>query len=125
MTELSRIQQISINAHDLKRAAAFYRDRLALRHLFDAGPKMTFFACGGVRLMLAVPEKPEFDHPGSIVYFGVDDIHAAHEALAGRGVAFREPPHVVSRLPGWEIWMAFFDDTEGNVLAITAEIATS
>jgi len=124
MTELARIQQISINVHDLKRASAFYRDRLGLRHLFDAGPKMSFVACGGVRLMLAIPEKPELDHPSSIVYFGVDDIHAAHSALAGRGVTFREPPRVISRLPGWEIWMAFFEDTEGNVLAITAEIAT-
>ena len=125
MTELTRIQQVSINARDLKRAAAFYRDRLGLRHLFDAGPKMSFFVCGGVRLMLAVAEKPEFDHPGSIVYFAVDDIHAAHEALAGRGVTFREKPLVVSRLPGWEIWMAFLEDTEGNVLAITQEVSTS
>jgi len=77
-----------------------------------------------VRLMLAVAEKPEFDHPGSIVYFAVDDIHAAHGALAGRGVTFREKPLVVSRLPGWEIWMAFLEDTEGNVLAITQEVST-
>jgi len=105
-------------------AVMFYRDRLGLRHLFDAGPKMSFFVCGGVRLMLAVAEKPEFDHPGSIVYFAVDDIHAAHEALAGRGVTFREKPLVVSRLPGWEIWMAFLEDTEGNVLAITQEVST-
>lgn len=125
MNELGRIQQISINAHDLPRAVAFYRDRLGLAHLFDAGPKMSFFDCGGTRLMLAIPEKPEFDHPGSVLYFGVDDVHAAHGALAGRGVAFRDRPHVVARLPGREIWMAFFDDSEGNLLAITAEAAAA
>jgi hypothetical protein len=64
-TDLSSatIGQASINVHDVDRAVAFYRDTLGLRFLFQAGPKMAFFDCGGVRLMLAVPEKPEFDHP--------------------------------------------------------------
>lgn len=31
----------------------------------------------------------------------------------------REAPHVLAKLPDREIWMAFFDDGEGNVLAIT------
>ena len=64
-TDLSSatIGQASINVHDVDQAVAFYRDTLGLRFLFQAGPKMAFFDCGGVRLMLAVPEKPEFDHP--------------------------------------------------------------
>jgi len=33
------------------------------------------------RLMLALPEKPEFDHPSSIIYFKIDEIHRAHEVL--------------------------------------------
>ena len=64
------------------KAVAFYRDTLGLRFLFQAGPKMAFFDCGGVRLMLAVPEKPEFDHPGSIFYFKVADIQAVAATLA-------------------------------------------
>jgi len=123
MQGLARIQQISMNARDLPRAVAFYRDRLGMRHLFDGGPKLSFFDCAGIRLMLAIAEMPEFDHPGSIVYFAVEDIRATHRELAGRGVSFREPPHVVARMPGREIWMAFFDDSEGNLLAITSEAA--
>lgn len=125
MTRLSAVQQISVNARDLPRAVSFYRDRLGLRHLFDAGPRMSFFECGAIRLMLAVAEKPEFDHASSILYFRVDDIDAAHRELGALGVAFRDAPHVVARLPGREVWMAFFDDSEGNLLAITSEAPAS
>ena len=54
---ISRIGQIAINAHDVARATAFYRDTLELPFLFAAG-KLSFFDCGGVRLMLTEPEKP-------------------------------------------------------------------
>jgi predicted enzyme related to lactoylglutathione lyase len=78
---LGTIGQISMRATDLPRAVTFYRDMLGVRHLFDAGPDLSFFDCGGVRLMLSKPEK-DFDHPGSVLYFRVDDIHAACRAAA-------------------------------------------
>ena len=121
MPAIAAIQQIAVNARDLARATAFYRDRLGLRHLFDAPPHMSFFDCGGIRLMLSLAEKPEFDHAASILYFRVEDIRRTHEDLAAKGVKFRDEPHVVARLPDREIWMAFFDDSEGNVHAITSE----
>ncbi|MGE5233873.1 MAG: VOC family protein [Acidobacteriota bacterium] len=117
---LRSIGQIAINAKDLERATAFYRDRLGLRELFTA-PGLAFFDCGGVRLMLSGAEEPEFDHPSSILYFKVDDIEASHRALVERGVEFRQPPHVVHRAPGMELWMAFFLDSEGNTLALQCE----
>jgi methylmalonyl-CoA/ethylmalonyl-CoA epimerase len=117
---ITAIQQIAVNVKDVDRARAFYRDRLGLRHLFDGGPKLTFFDCGGVRLLVGIAEK-EFDHPSSILYFRVDDIRAAHRELLAKGVKFRDEPHLVARLPDREIWMAFFEDGEGNTLAITAE----
>ena len=122
-TRLSAIQQISVNARDLPRATAFYRDALGIRHLFDAPPQMSFFDCGGIRLMVGVAEKGEFDHASSVLYFRVEDIRAAHADLKARGVKFRDQPHLVARLPDREIWMSFFDDSEGNVLAITSEVA--
>lgn len=120
---LSSIGQLSVNVHDLDRAVAFYRDSLGLTFLFDAPPKMAFFDCGGLRLMLAVAETPEFDHPSSVIYFRVDDIEAAHEALAGRGVEFEGPPHVVHKTEQYELWMAFLRDSEGNLLALMNERA--
>jgi predicted enzyme related to lactoylglutathione lyase len=118
---LSPIGQISMTAHDITRATTFYRDTLGLRFLFSAGT-MAFFDCQGVRLMLGLPSGPEYDHPGSVLYFTVDDIGAAHAALAGRGVHFKGVPHLVARLPDHELWMAFFDDTEGNTLALMSEV---
>jgi methylmalonyl-CoA/ethylmalonyl-CoA epimerase len=118
---LAALGQISMNARDIARATAFYRDILGLRFLFSAG-SMSFFDCQGVRLMLGLPSSPEYDHPGSILYFKVDDIVAAHAALAARGVPFKGGPHVVARLPDHELWMAFFDDTEGNTLALMSEV---
>lgn len=110
-----------MTARDVGRATAFYRDVLGLRLLFSAGA-MAFFDCGGIRLMLGEPSGPEFDHPGSIVYFQVGDIASAHAELSGRGVAFRTAPHLVARMPDHELWMAFFDDSEGNTLALMAEV---
>jgi len=123
-TDLSSatIGQASINVHDVDKAVAFYRDALGLRFLFQAGPKMAFFDCGGVRLMLAVPEKPEFDHPGSIFYFKVGDIQAVAATLASRGVQFEGPPHRIAAMPDHDLWMAFFHDVDGNLQALMSEV---
>jgi len=94
-----------------------------MRFLFAAPPKMAFFDCGGVRVMLSLPEGAEFDHPGSVLYYTVDDIHAAAAALAARGVVFDAPPHIVARLPQADLWMGFFRDPDRNVLAIMTEAA--
>ena len=118
---LGRIGQIAVNAHDLPRAVAFYRDTLGMRLLFEV-PQMAFFDCAGVRLMLGLPSAPAFDHAASIIYYRVDDIQAAHRALVERGVTFTEPPHVAARLPDHELWLAFFRDTEKNVLALMSEV---
>jgi methylmalonyl-CoA/ethylmalonyl-CoA epimerase len=118
---LSTIGQIAMNVHDIERATAFYRDTLGLPFLFSAGT-MAFFDCHGTRLMLGLPSGPEYDHPGSILYFKVDDIHAVHAALEARGVPFKGKPHLVARMPDHELWMAFFTDSEENTLALMAEL---
>ena len=69
-----------MRARDLDRGVQFYRDTLGLPLLFTAPPGLAFFDCGGVRLMLDVPGDKEFDHPGSILYFAVDDIHDSHRS---------------------------------------------
>jgi len=117
---LSRIHQISMRTHDVDRAVHFYRDTLGLPFLYAFPPRLAFFDCNGVRLMLSTPE-PGFDHPGSVLYFGVEDIGAAHETLKSRGVPFRTDPHKIATLADREVWLAEFEDTEGNTLALMAE----
>ncbi len=118
---LSQISQIAINVHDTGRAVAFYRDQLGIKLLFTAG-QLAFFDCGGIRLMLTLPEKPEFDHPSSILYFKVADIQQAHATLSQRGVKFEDAPHLIARMPDHELWMTFFRDSENNLLGLMSEV---
>jgi predicted enzyme related to lactoylglutathione lyase len=118
---ITQIGQIAINVHDTKRAVEFYRDTLGLKLLFTAG-QLAFLDCGGVRLMLTPPEKPEFDHPASILYFKVADIQAAHVRLVKRGVKVEAEPHVVARMPDHDLWLAEFRDSEGNIMAFMSEV---
>jgi methylmalonyl-CoA/ethylmalonyl-CoA epimerase len=121
---LREIGQIAVNARDLKKMTSFYRDTLGLKFLFEA-PKMAFFDCAGVRLMLGAPEQKEFDHAPSVLYFRVPDIKAAYDTLMSRGVRFEGKPHSVARMPDHELWMAFFRDVENNVLALMSEVKQS
>jgi methylmalonyl-CoA/ethylmalonyl-CoA epimerase len=118
---LDGLKQIAVNVKDVDRSTAFYRDALGLRFLFSA-PGLAFFDSGGVRLMLARPERPDLDHPSSVLYFGVGSIEDAHRALAGRGVAFLTKPHIVHRAEDYDLWLAEFRDSEGNVLALMSEV---
>lgn len=118
---LAQIGQIAINVRDLDRAAEFYQHTLGMTLLFRL-PKMAFFDCGGIRLMLAPPEKPEFDHPGSILYYKVADIQAAHESLVSNGVKIESPPHLIAPMKDHDLWMAFLRDSEGNLLGLMSEV---
>jgi methylmalonyl-CoA/ethylmalonyl-CoA epimerase len=109
-----------MRVHDVDRAVRFYRDALGVPFLFAAPPRLAFFDCGGVRLMLSTPETG-FDHPGSVLYFAVDDIKEAHDALQARGVVFSGEPHKIATLADREVWLAEFRDTEGNSLALMSE----
>ncbi|HEX7085885.1 MAG TPA: VOC family protein [Vicinamibacterales bacterium] len=117
---ISQIGQIAIAVKDLPRAVAFYRDVLGLPFLFEASG-MAFFDCGGVRVMLTVPESPEFDHPASLIYYKVPEVRQAAAALRARGAVFERDPHVVARMPGYDLWMAFLRDPDRNLLAIMSE----
>ncbi len=119
--QLARIEQIAMPVRDLGRATAFYRDRLGMKLLFEVPPHLAFFDCDGVRLALSISSDPMYDPPGSIVYYRVADIEASHVELEKRSVEFLQGPHKVAELGGVEIWMAFFEDTEGNTLALTSE----
>ena len=119
---LERIGQIAVTVRDLERAIRFYRDILGMRFLFQAPPQMAFFDCSGVRLLIGVPERPEHNHPASIIYYRVADIRAAHDTLRERGVTFVTPPHLVAKLPDHDLWLADFRDSEENILALMSEV---
>lgn len=118
---LNEIGQIAIVVKDIARATSFYRDKLGMKYLFAAG-NLAFFDCGGIRLMLSPPEKPEFDHPSSILYFKVDDINAAHAQLKQHNVKTEGNPNLVAKMPDHDLWLAAFRDSEGNLMCLMSEV---
>jgi len=120
---LNQIGQIFVNVKDLDRAIAFYRDILGMTFLFQAPPNMAFFDCGGIRLMLGIADRPDLDHPASIIYYKVADIERVYETFKARGVEFIVKPHLVAPMPTYDLWLADFKDSEGNFLALMSEVA--
>jgi catechol 2,3-dioxygenase-like lactoylglutathione lyase family enzyme len=120
---ITRLTQVAVVVQDLDRAVRFYRDTLGLKLLFQAPPGLAFFDLSGVRLMLDQPSEPLPRGVGtSILYYGVDDIQAAHAALVGRGVPFEEAPHMIANLGDRDLWMGAFRDSEGNLLGLMSEV---
>lgn len=129
---LGPLGQIAVTVRQIERATAFYTDAIGLRLLFRAGG-LSFFDCGGIRLMLSEPEgrvapvtndaapvEPQSPPPFAL-YFRVDDIDAARAELSARGVPFLSPPHIVARMPEYDLWLADFHDGEGNTLVLMEE----
>jgi len=118
---MPKLAHVNIRSSDLDASVAFYRDVLGMKFLFQAPPALAFFDCGGIRLMLDAAAEGEFNHPGSILYYKVDDIGAAYADLQGKGVEFLGAPHMIAKMPDHELWMAAFKDGEGNTLALMCE----
>jgi methylmalonyl-CoA/ethylmalonyl-CoA epimerase len=119
---LSQIGQIAVPVGDIERAIAYYRDTWGMEFLFQAPPGLGFFDCAGVRLMLDAPAKAQADNLSSVIYYKVPDLDAAFETLSARGVVFEAEPRLMAKLPDHELWMAFFRDPDGNLLALMSEV---
>ena len=119
---LAQIGQIAVPVSDIEQAITFYRDALGMRFLFQAPPGLGFFDCAGVRLMLDAPAKAQDKNYSSVIYYKVPDLQVAFEALTARGVLFETKPHLIAKLPDHELWMAFFHDPDGNLLALMSEV---
>ena len=123
--KLAEIGQIAVNVSDVGTALKFYRDILGLTFLFSPNPNLAFLAAGSVRLMLTTPQGAGSVGHNSILYFKVDDIQATHSILAKRGVVFESEPKLIAKMPTHDLWMAFFRDSEKNLLSLMSEVARS
>lgn len=119
---LSAIRQIAATVEDLEVSKSFYRDKLGLKLLFEAPPKMAFFDLNGIWLMLGQAYEEEPARPGSILYFEVSDIKATYEELKQRGVEFIDHPHRVADMGSYVLWLTFFRDPDGTTLALRSEV---
>ena len=118
---VGRLGQIAVRANDVAASVAFYRDRLGLKPLFTVNDRLAFMDCGGVRLMFSPPERPDLDHPASILYYTVADLTAAHAALAAAAVPCEQAPVLIARMPDYELWMAAYRDSAGNLFELMEE----
>ena len=104
---LNTIEQIHISVTDIDESVTFYRDVLGMKFLFQVpGRDMAFFDCGGVRLYLGIPERPEFKST-AIIYYRVDDIQQVWKSWMGKGVNAVSRPHMISRMEDHKLWMGF------------------
>jgi predicted enzyme related to lactoylglutathione lyase len=116
---LGPIMQILVPVADLDRAATFYADVLGLPLLFRY-PGNAFFDADGVRLYLAAPTEPGYAGPATI-YFRVDDVSATLARLEERGAPVRVRPTIAHRDAGYDLWLAFVTDPDGNNIGLMRE----
>lgn len=114
-----KIYQISRIVRDLSSAIDFYGNTLGLKLIFQF-PKLAFFECGEVRLMLSENENIGAQ---SIIYFEVRDIHKAKDELEAKGVIFIGAPHMIYKHEdGTEEYLAAFNDNENNPVGIMSKV---
>jgi catechol 2,3-dioxygenase-like lactoylglutathione lyase family enzyme len=108
---------------DVQRAREFYGETLGLRTSEEHG--LLWLHLAGDRDTLAYP-KPGHEPAGyTILNFPVDDIDAAVDELAGRGVQFERYDEMeqdekgIMRAGG--PYIAWFRDPAGNVLSVLQE----
>ena len=114
------LHQVALHVEDMDRAEAFYGEVLGLRKVarFDP-PGLLFFDLGNVRLLF------EAGAPPSLLYLEVPDIDEAWTELEAKAVTLEAGPHVIFTdeagtfgPAGAEVWMAFFRDSEGNLVGL-------
>jgi methylmalonyl-CoA/ethylmalonyl-CoA epimerase len=72
--------------------------------------------------MLGKGEAPEIDHPGSILYYLVPDIQAAHAILVSKGVQVLREPALIAPMPDHDLWISDYKDSEDNMFALMSEV---
>ncbi|HCU76930.1 LuxR C-terminal-related transcriptional regulator [Leucobacter triazinivorans] len=93
---LRSIGQVSRRVSSVEAAVAWYRDVLQLPHLYTYGD-IAFFDVQGTRLFLSAIDEGAGEQGESVLYFRVDDIHAACATLTGRGLGRRGMDGVLQR----------------------------
>ena len=118
--QVGGLAQVAVPVEDLARAHAFYRDVLGLTSLFEVSG-MAFLMAGNVRLLLGQESDAEKRKHCSVLYVRVPSAADAEARLRAHGVEIVGPAHLVARMPDHELWIGFFRDSEGNVMAVLSE----
>jgi methylmalonyl-CoA/ethylmalonyl-CoA epimerase len=116
------LHQVAQHVDDLDRAVTFYTKQLGCELIsrFDP-PGLAFLRLGSARLLL------DKNVPSALIYLRVADVRATADKLRAAGVTIVTEPHLIHRdddgafgPPGWEEWMAFLLDSEGNLVGLAS-----
>ena len=116
-----RVRQIAIVVSDVAVAVSYYRDVLGLKFLFSAGPNLAFLSDGEIRIMLSTPQGAGAVGQYSVIYFQMDDIESAFDAITSRGSALEQAPHLVAKMSDHDLWIGFVRDPDGNLIGLMEE----
>jgi methylmalonyl-CoA/ethylmalonyl-CoA epimerase len=117
---LDHIGQIGFAIANADRTERFYEDALGLRKLYRFGD-LVFFDCAGIRLMFSQSADAEEVARHSPLYLRCADIVLAQAELQKRGVVFKGAAHRVAAMEDHDLWMSFFSDPDGHILALMCE----
>jgi methylmalonyl-CoA/ethylmalonyl-CoA epimerase len=117
---LSQLGQFALPVSNADVAEVFYGTTLGLPRLFRFGD-LVFFDCNGVRLMLEQKDEQVTPSAGICHYFKVEPLEKTVTELESRGVIFESQPHLIAEMPDHQLWMAFFKDPDGHMLALMEE----
>ena len=120
LLDVSRIGQVALHVRDVDRAEKFFGEAMGFRKLYRFGD-LSFFDCAGVRLFLEKAKDEADAQRSSVIYFRCADIALAVRELTSRGVRFHSPPHLIAKMDDHDLFMAFFTDPDGHVLALMQE----
>lgn len=113
-------------APDIEAARRFYADTLGVRVTEEHG-MLTLHLAGGERPTLIYPKPDHAPANYTILNFPVDDVEAAVDGLAERGVSFErydgmeQDERGIARGQGPDI--AWFKDPAGNILSVHQDVA--
>ena len=116
---VGEIGQINVTVRDIEKGVRFYRDNLGIR-LLHASARTALCECNGTRLLLSLADESQKQRR-SVIYFKVDDIHAASNRLVENGVQVVALPKTVVEIPHYILWLAFFRDIDDNLLVLITE----
>jgi len=116
---LNQLGQVSLTVDDVDKAERFYGETLGLRKLYRFGD-LVFFDCAGVRLYIQKSNAQPLP-ASSVLYFRTPDLSIAVRELKARGVEFVDTPHLIAPMEDHDLWMTFFRDPAGNMLALMHE----
>ena len=115
---IRKLVQVAYPVSDVDRSVAFFETTLGLKLALRPHPNLAFIDAGGVSIFL---EKSDDVSGASVIYLACDDVAVATAELERRGVEIAFPPHRITEQPGYDLWMSFFKDPDGHMLALSME----